>query len=266
MKSILLFLCSLLFIQSTFSQSVNAPAYTGSLNNAQVKFPMSFKGKNHHTTGAAMAAQFSGGGGAVDTVNTIATKYWVGTQIPPTLNLTPGTNITITGTYPDLNISATGGGSAPTGTAQRIAYFGADTELKDTANFYISGNDFRLPHFVFSKDGGLSTVSSPTGHFRITNAEIQFNNNANHGIKYGNFHLGTNSPHSSAKLHVVSTTQGAIICAMTTAQRLAISSPANGLIVFDTDLQTLCIKINGNATDGSTPSQGWAKIETTAAE
>lgn len=47
--------------------------------------------------------------------------------------------------------------------------------------------------------------------------------------------LGTNSPHSSALLDMTSTTQGLLVPRMTSAQRTAIGSPANGLLVFDTD-------------------------------
>lgn len=267
MKRILLFLCSLFFIQSAFSQSSNAPNYTGSLNSVQVKFPMSFKGRNYSVNGAAMAAQFSGGGGTGADSSIFATRYWVKNQIPDTLNLISGANITIAGSYPNLTISSTGGSTSVKGAPQRVAYFGADSVLKDTVNFTMSGNTFSIPQgFTFNNlgSGDYSILSS--GKMRLANGEVQFNNNALHGVKYGTLHLGTSSPHASAKVHITSTSQGAIICNMTTTQRLAIPSPANGLIVFDTDLQTLCIKINGNATDGSTPAQGWAKMETTSAE
>jgi hypothetical protein len=50
---------------------------------------------------------------------------------------------------------------------------------------------------------------------------------------------------SSAHLQVDSTTQGFLPPRMTTAQRIAISTPAAGLIVFDTDLQNLCYYRDG---------------------
>ena len=47
--------------------------------------------------------------------------------------------------------------------------------------------------------------------------------------------IGTNSPSSSAKLDVVSTTKGVLMPRMTKTQREAISTPATGLMVYQTD-------------------------------
>ena len=47
--------------------------------------------------------------------------------------------------------------------------------------------------------------------------------------------IGTTSPDASSLLDVNSTTQGMLTPRMTTTQRLAISDPAEGLLVYDTD-------------------------------
>lgn len=47
--------------------------------------------------------------------------------------------------------------------------------------------------------------------------------------------IGTIDPDASAALEISSTTQGVLTPRLTTAQRLAISEPANGLLVYDTD-------------------------------
>lgn len=47
------------------------------------------------------------------------------------------------------------------------------------------------------------------------------------------------TPNGSAVLDVSSTTQGLLLPRMTTAQRMAIANPANGLLVFDTDRQAI---------------------------
>jgi hypothetical protein len=51
--------------------------------------------------------------------------------------------------------------------------------------------------------------------------------------------IGTTSPSSSSLLDISSTTKGMLMPRMTSAQRAAISSPASGLMVFDTDTKTL---------------------------
>jgi hypothetical protein len=55
----------------------------------------------------------------------------------------------------------------------------------------------------------------------------------------GSVGLGVDPPSSTAELDVTSTTKGLLAPRMTTAQRLAITTPANGLIVYDTQLVSL---------------------------
>ncbi|MFV8376296.1 hypothetical protein [Flavobacterium sp. LB1P62] len=50
--------------------------------------------------------------------------------------------------------------------------------------------------------------------------------------------IGTVTPNASSVLDVSSTTQGMLTPRMTTAQRIAVVSPADGLIVYDTDLKS----------------------------
>src|ERR1044071_1002431 len=50
-----------------------------------------------------------------------------------------------------------------------------------------------------------------------------------------NVGIGTNAPDPSAILEMQSTTQGVLVPRMTTAQRTAIATPANGLLVYDTN-------------------------------
>jgi hypothetical protein len=56
----------------------------------------------------------------------------------------------------------------------------------------------------------------------------------------GNVLIGTTTDIASSKLTISSTTQGFLPPRMTTAEKNAISSPANGLIVYDTDLVRPC--------------------------
>ena len=50
-----------------------------------------------------------------------------------------------------------------------------------------------------------------------------------------NVGIGTNTPDASAKLDIVDTQRGLLIPRMTTAQRNAISNPARGLMIYNTD-------------------------------
>lgn len=57
----------------------------------------------------------------------------------------------------------------------------------------------------------------------------------------GNVGIGTSTPNASALLDVQSTTKGFRLPNMTTTQKNAISSPAAGLMVFDTTLAKACV-------------------------
>ncbi len=48
-------------------------------------------------------------------------------------------------------------------------------------------------------------------------------------------HLGSNTVETTAELEVESTDSGVLVSRMTTAQRDAISSPAESLMIFNTD-------------------------------
>jgi hypothetical protein len=57
----------------------------------------------------------------------------------------------------------------------------------------------------------------------------------------GKIGIGTTSPNAAALLHLASTTKGFLPPVMTVAQKTAISSPPEGLVVYDSDLQKLCV-------------------------
>jgi hypothetical protein len=69
--------------------------------------------------------------------------------------------------------------------------------------------------------------------------------------------IGTSTPDPSAKLHVSSTDKGLLIPRMTIAQRSGISSPANGLMVYQTDGVT-----GFYVNTGSSGTPSWTRLNT----
>ena len=59
----------------------------------------------------------------------------------------------------------------------------------------------------------------------------------------GNIGIGITTPVASALLDVTSTTQGFLPPRMTTTQKNAIASPAAGLVIYDTTLNKLCVRV-----------------------
>jgi hypothetical protein len=76
--------------------------------------------------------------------------------------------------------------------------------------------------------------SGAAGDFTTADEAMRIDNAKNVGI-------GTSSPSASAILDAQSTTKGVRMPNMTTTQKNAISSPAAGLMVFDTTLSKLCV-------------------------
>jgi len=71
-------------------------------------------------------------------------------------------------------------------------------------------------------------------------ASLSFFVAANLSAQNNNVGIGTLTPNSSAMLDVVSTGKGVLVPRVTTTQMNAIASPANGLIVYNTDSSCFC--------------------------
>jgi hypothetical protein len=121
---------------------------------------------------------------------------------------------------------------------------------------------------TINQTGGANGITrglyvNPTITSAATWRSVEWSNSAGWGLfgagtapNYlgGGLVMGTTSINSSALFQVDSTTKGILGPRMTTAQILAISTPAEGLYVYNTDLKTLCF-YNGTA---------WQKVTSTA--
>lgn len=61
----------------------------------------------------------------------------------------------------------------------------------------------------------------------------------------GQVAIGTTSPNAAAKLEVASTTRGLLLPRMTTTQRDAISSPPDGLVIYNTTTAAINVRAGG---------------------
>lgn len=80
--------------------------------------------------------------------------------------------------------------------------------------------------------------------------------------------IGTTTPNASSVLDITSTTQGMLTPRMTTAQRAAITTPADGLIVYDTDLKAFYYYSSGTTSwlvvsSGVNPRLNFKRIRST---
>ena len=67
---------------------------------------------------------------------------------------------------------------------------------------------------------------------------------------YAQVGIGTTTPDASSALDITSTTKGLLIPRMTAAQRDAISSPATGLMIYQTDGTAGFYYYNGSSWEG----------------
>lgn len=113
-----------------------------------------------------------------------------------------------------------------------------------SSNTYYDGTNFRYintqPATSYAQNNGVGnhvwyTAPSGTAGNAITFTQAMTLDAS------GNLGIGTTSPNASAILDAQSTTKGVRMPNMTTTQKNAISSPAAGLMVFDTTLAKLCV-------------------------
>jgi len=91
---------------------------------------------------------------------------------------------------------------------------------------------------TFGTEGTIGANQVPTylAFFTATNASPSVLTERMRITAAGNVGIGTTSPDAAALLHLVSTTKGFLPPVLTTTQKAAISTPPEGLIVYDATL------------------------------
>ena len=161
------------------------------------------------TLGASGSVTLSGG-----TTNGVA--YLNGSKV-----LTTGSALVFDGTNLGVGTSSP---YSPNGTNLEI--YGSSNNARLVLNA-VSGSRFSIGSLCYGTALQFTNITTVSEMARFDNS--------------GNFGIGTSSPNASAILDAQSTTKGVRFPNMTTTQKNAISSPAAGLVVFDTTLSKLCV-------------------------
>ena len=135
------------------------------------------------------------------------------------------------------------GNSDPTNTSALQLAGGANSgaEVRIAAN--ITGTGTYLPMTFYAGGSEAMRIAVAAGGIRAVGiGYTTLTGVGDNGLAVlGSVGIGTSSPSASAILDAQSTTKGVRMPNMTTTQKNAISSPAAGLMVFDTTLAKLCV-------------------------
>ena len=108
-----------------------------------------------------------------------------------------------------------------------------DTAVNGSAGFILENDAQRWTFKVAGNSSDKFSIRDATGGIDKVNIGIGATGDISF-VNFGSLGIGTVTPHASAILDVVSTTQGFLPPRMTTAQRDDITSPAAGLVIYNT--------------------------------
>jgi hypothetical protein len=187
--------------------------------------------------------------------NYLAGSLGVGIAPSAGINLSVNKNLTgATVTYgvdnqyniqSDVTVGATGFRSVAY--TQAASFTLANLVHFDTTQVALGAGSSVTTQIGFRADASLTGATKNYGFFGNiaaaagTNRYNLFMEGTADNYLAGSLGIGTASPNASAILDVQSTTKGVRMPNMTTTQKNAISSPAAGLMVFDTTLSKLCV-------------------------
>lgn len=198
------------------------------------------------SSGTAGYVQLSDGAGGFTTSGSTAGQelFWDGTNKRLGVGTsTPASTLSVTG--PATGI-----------TPLKVTGFNADTRIRianqtasSTAN--LAGIDLAVMSSTQERSAALLQASFTNTTDATRTAQLAFNimNNGAFStpllLSAGSVNIGGGTPDTSAVLDVASTTKGFLPPRMTTAQVTAVATPADGLMVYDTDTDTIKLRANG---------------------
>jgi hypothetical protein len=228
------------------SFTANGVVYASSSSALATGSALTFDGTNFVTTGSATGTAFIPSGSTVPTngmyLPTTNTVAW-STNTTERMRLDSSGNLGIGTTSPafrtDVINNSTYQLRVATNTSNYSSggiYFGAsgtsDPYYYGAVSWNQSDITMRLTANCGNNSGGMAFYISGSSAAPTERMRLDYN---------GNLGIGTTSPSASAILDAQSTTKGVRMPNMTTTQKNAISSPAAGLMVFDTTLAKLCV-------------------------
>ena len=227
------------------SFTANGVVYASSTSALTTGSALTFDGTTFATTGFGRF----GNGGRIEGAGSALAGTGVGAEIFASGGVAYYTSydrtgaaysplISIAGSYQAWNVggeqmrlTSTGLGIGTSSPAYKLDVAGP-INIQGTSTFPVTGMMLRSGDNQLKILGGSAGIvfGAPSGASSYATIDSS-----------GNLGIGTSSPSASAILDAQSTTKGVRFPNMTTTQKNAISSPAAGLVVFDTTLAKLCV-------------------------
>jgi hypothetical protein len=124
----------------------------------------------------------------------------------------------------------------------QLSLMTTNAQAADVGGALILGGQSNEADWVYATVSGRSENNGYAGYLAFgTSNSVGAHTERARIDSSGNVGIGTTTPNASAILDAQSTTKGVRMPNMTTAQKNAITSPAAGLMVFDTTLAKLCV-------------------------
>lgn len=225
-------LLALAFTISIFAQSPQKTSYQAVIRNAS----------SNLVTNTSIGMQISILQGSSSGTSVYTERHFPTSNINGLVTIEIGSGLVVSGNFSTINWA-----SGP-------YFIKNETDLNGGANYTIIGTSqlLSVPYALYAETSGSSIPGPPGTNGVVPNGSATGNTTYWDGTQWlttSNFlyndgnSIGVNNPtpNNSAILDLVSTTKGFLPPRMTASQRNAISSPAEGLIIYNTT--TKCLEV-----------------------